>query len=1591
MFIGCYAAKGQKMQVYKPNLYSFIEDKKTPSFELFSGSNKDTKHPESGILPYNAGCRDCYELIERRTQSERYFVKENSDGKKFYMQGAYGPLHYKDLNGRWITIDPRIKPDGEKRFIANHQPFPVTIDLDKGYTSLREKDDVIFFNQDAKVYYLRGHAIINEQESSNDVFYTAGDNGVEQRNFVPGIYRQFVTGKGNIETNYIIQQKPEGGPNTDFMVFEDTWTLPEGYSLIKSTNGYTTEDGIWNGALIITDAKGNEAFHIDKPLVAETKTEEVAGEEDNVTSGYRILKRGTDWVLQLMVPMKWLQADERQYPVIVDPLVSVSGAWAGGYPQGSGYSNTCWTNSGCGYTININFPGGSTVTNSAFTAEYGVGFGCGGTCRLGYGAFDVMGPCGVSLDPSTNGAWSCPYYSALLGGPSLGAVCFTVDANQFPGAISAPEMINGCLTPSCNPIIIPFTLRLMRCSICPGGTCDNSCIFLSSTQELYTITVEGETIQSKAYTLSGATSASICLGSSVDLIDSAKYGVPPYNYMWNPSGFSSMGISDNPAVSTTYTVTTTDACGNSVNATIPVTVTPLPSSTFTLAATGCPGKNVTITYTGGAPANATYNWNFGGATIISGSGQGPYVVSWGLVGTKTVTLQVTQGTCPSGTTSKDIVIDVPTSTFSFSSVGCFKGLITYTGNAPANATYTWNFNGGTAVPGTGQGPHTVTWSAASTYNVSLQVTDANGCSSATNTVPVVVTNNPPLATFTIGKACELTPTTITYTGSATSAGIYTWNFGGGIAVPGTGKGPHAVTWTTTGTKTVTLIVSEGGCTSSLYSNTIGVTALPDPSFTYTTNICAGTPSTITYTGTSSASAVYDWDFQNGNPLTATGQGPHSVTWASGGTFVIRLQVTENGCTSLVGNNTIVIKDLSTSTFTTSVDTSCSTSPVIATYTGNASAGSVFQWNFNGGTAVPGTGQGPHSITWPTGGKKTITLKLTDPNGCISPVSSRDVIIQAAPSSSFTTGSTSVCFGPSSVFTYSGGASPNAAYTWDFGGEAALPGMGQGPQTIAWSSTGAHTIRLAVSENGCNSDTTDLIVQVNAVPTSSFSMPTSICDGGLATINYSGTASAGATYNWDFNGGTALPGTGQGPQTVNWSMPGNYTITLSVTENGCSSTLTSNDILVNPIPAPSFGVSPSSICIGGNVTVTYNGAPTGTSQYNWDFNAGVPQTSTGQGPHTITYNSPGTFTIQLDQSDNGCSKKVFQQVIVNPYPISSFTVNPSTVCAGQPITLTFNGTASAGANYKWSLGSPVIVSGTPTSAGPLVLIYNNATAQTITLSITDNGCPGDTFLQEVNINPIPVADFNAPVLGGCDMLNVDFVNQSVGANQYLWNMGDNTDDTTATPSHTYYNGNYTISLIATNPFGCSDTMVKPDYLHIESTPTAFFTSYPQANIPVELKDALFSFLNQSDSATSYLWEFGDSTISTEINVSHTYADTGTYTVTLIAYNNFGCSDTFSLGPLLVIPADMVFVPTAFTPNNDGLNELFKVYGTNISETHLMVYDRWGERVYDGDGLNTGWDGKLHGLKLNTDIYVYYMEVIKTDGKLIKLKGDVTLIR
>jgi gliding motility-associated-like protein len=285
-------------------------------------------------------------------------------------------------------------------------------------------------------------------------------------------------------------------------------------------------------------------------------------------------------------------------------------------------------------------------------------------------------------------------------------------------------------------------------------------------------------------------------------------------------------------------------------------------------------------------------------------------------------------------------------------------------------------------------------------------------------------------------------------------------------------------------------------------------------------------------------------------------------------------------------------------------------------------------------------------------------------------------------------------------------------------------------------------------------------------------------------------------------------------------------------------------------------------------------------------------------------------------------------------------------------------------------------------------------------VVSNGSCSDTAYQTIEIlPPLPIANFEGPA-SGCVPLTVQFDNLSENFVYSAWAFGDGGSSNTTNPLYTFYQpGTYTVSLVVTGPGGETDQMVQEQIIVVHARAQAAFTiTPPEVNVPGET----IYCLNLSSGANAYVWEFGDGNSSTQENPLHEYELEGLYSIQLIANNAFNCPDTMMLVDVVTAGVGgMIDFPNAFTPSTNGSNggyfdphsldnDYFFPMHSGVVDYHLMIFNKWGELLFESKDVNRGWDGYYRGELCRQDVYVWKVNATFVDGESASRSGDVTLI-
>ncbi|MDD4214386.1 MAG: gliding motility-associated C-terminal domain-containing protein [Bacteroidales bacterium] len=291
------------------------------------------------------------------------------------------------------------------------------------------------------------------------------------------------------------------------------------------------------------------------------------------------------------------------------------------------------------------------------------------------------------------------------------------------------------------------------------------------------------------------------------------------------------------------------------------------------------------------------------------------------------------------------------------------------------------------------------------------------------------------------------------------------------------------------------------------------------------------------------------------------------------------------------------------------------------------------------------------------------------------------------------------------------------------------------------------------------------------------------------------------------------------------------------------------------------------------------------------------------------------------------------------------------------------------------------------------VANNLPAGTYSVVVTDlYNCDISDTTTLIELWPLPEINIEADPLEGCEPLIVQFYETTADSGQtYLWNFGDGDTSTLKYPVHIYEDeGIYDVTIYVTSNHGCLDSVTNYDWITVYHKPHADFMPVYSGN---DILDSWIFLDNLSDNTYWSYWALGDGEYSNETDPLHHYVDTGYFHVVLYIATEHDCRDTAERD-LYIRESITFYAPNAFTPDNNGENEVFLVKGTGILENtfNMLIFDRWGKKVFESDDIEKGWDGKVNGKLLReSGVYTWVVTYKDITKRKHKQSGSVLLLR
>ncbi len=1087
-----------------------------------------------------------------------------------------------------------------------------------------------------------------------------------------------------------------------------------------------------------------------------------------------------------------------------------------------------------------------------------------------------------------------------------------------------------------------------------------------------------------------------------------SFGADSYTWIFGGGGGSGdesptntfMNFGD---VDSIYTVTliTQSAFGCRDTATSSVTVYPGATSQFqTFYIPSCdPDPAIFLNNSINADS---YLWDFGDGTTTSDENPTHIFENTGqtIQNFEVELIAYTSNGC--NDTSSTVISVFPQPDFDFTlteSEGCTPFMVNFPLVTGA-ISYQWSFGDGTI--STAPNPqHTYgnTTLSPITYDVELVATSAFGC---VDTADAQVTVFPePVAQFSVDRTSGCGPLTIQLTNESILADSVVWSYGDGL-ISDTSAAVHSHTFSNETNQIITYTVeliayTEEGCSRSFMRN-IEVYPPVTVSFEHPEEACS--PLSFIFDNTSTNASFYQWDLGNGIVSVAEEPlGGYQVAGFEPDTFDIQLVATSMfGCEDTARSQIIVHPKPSSSILPSGV-AGCSPYPV--TFQNGSSVATSYDWNYGDGETSDTTAISHEHVFVSTSiapQNFEVSLIASTEFGCadtsfVQITVYPEVIAQFAPEeegcSPLDVNFINTSFGA-------------ATYSWSFGdgNEAFITNPSNTFVNFADTTQEFNVTMVAQSGFGCT-DTTSGTITVFPLPQVSLALDA--VEGCFpADFTFANFTEGAIDYEWTYGDGSTSSNA-DSLHTHTYVNSGTeletYTVSLTATtEFGCQA---SQSIEVDVIPEiqaevifPEGGCSP--------YTAEFENNSVGAFSYLWYFGDG--NFSQEEDPTYIYTNAnaqDSTYSVMFIASSlYGCADTLEFELPVLGLPEAQFIASPAVQqFPNATIDVVNLSNANEGANYTWIWGDGQTESSQNPNE-PNTYTYETWGEYNIMLTVGNSICNAVDSQIVVIAPPLPIADFEGEG-EGCQPLVVSFTNTSTYGVEYLWDFGDGTVSNEENPTHIYYEpGTFNVSLTVTGPGGEQDTEARPGIVTVHPRAEAFFTVNPPV---ITVPDQVY-FLNLSTNATTYFWDFGDGATSTEFSPYHFYETTGWHPVTLIANNEFGCVDTFTVDQAVKGNVDTrIAFPNAFTPSAGGSsggwwtvddmfnNDIFFPQYKGVEDFEMQIFNKWGELLFVSNDVRQGWDGYYRGNLCQQDVYVWRVKVTFLDGGELIDSGDVTLLR
>ena len=777
------------------------------------------------------------------------------------------------------------------------------------------------------------------------------------------------------------------------------------------------------------------------------------------------------------------------------------------------------------------------------------------------------------------------------------------------------------------------------------------------------------------------------------------------------------------------------------------------------------------------------------------------------------------------------------------------------------------------------------------------------------------------------------------------------------------------------------------CSNDTSTIDVDVNSPPDPEITGESEVCAYQGGYI-YETDEDETHTYLWEIDGGEITSANDGHQISTLWDEPGQGEITLTRTDNttGCDSTaVFEVTKIDAPLPEINGPQEVCSATEGHVYEAAEDGDYS----YEWSVEGGEITSDNTQQSAEISWHEAGNGIVTLTQTQlSTGCDSTIQ-YEVTIRERPGASIT-GDHEAC--AEDVKQYiDEEANGDTGYNWEVNGGTLLTDANEEMAEIEWgqNENGEVILQTFNQDGECPSYDT-LTININPNPEPEILGAENVCE--FSNREYSVEPfQPNYEVDWSITGGFGNEKINQQNFEANWEEAGTGSIYAEVTDQntGCTGEY-NKEVIIHEGEKPNIQ-GPMEACATLDRDYIYSVQYMDEFEYNWYVEKGHIRDGHGASSINVDWTEEGTGEVIVERTNTktGCVESDTFQVVIESEPVTEISGDKNVCVLDRQYT--YEADEWPNTIYQWNVEGGQIVEGQGTHE--VTIEWEDVDTGFVEMQAQRESACDEIMTMEVTINTYPDGNLELQEYESCPPFSprIDLPD-GVTITEAHWEFSDGQISHRVDPDVAFEEpGNYDIELFAVNDKGCEDTF----RYNIEVLPkpnASFETDFQNANEKV-FDEEEFEYINTATGGTYFEWYLDDDdTLRTRSDAGFTYVydDPGTYPVTLIAENQYGCTDT-AKNDIKIHSLEWLHVPNAFSPNDDQHNDYFSVIWRNLIEFEVRILNRWGEILYSSDDPDFKWDGKYRGELVPEGVYVYQIKARGWSGERFNDAGSLVIIR